>query len=252
MLSEFETTTEAFFPRGQPFGLRLYAILLPIFGIIGIILNSLVVYSSGLLIEMRKIIKIFWAFIIFLNNKGQHPRSCYMIMGNLGLSNLCMSITVIFGHYYPSRNDVSCAFQIGMIFRFYQKRNSFLYKFLGMVVSTSLVAIYSVLLVAIDRFLYILRGLQYQQYMYPNRVRLLSFISWTISISVGFLPLIPSLRGRMNADKCWFILLNPELVLTTTLIGIIIQLKNLTFLYVISLRYDSNTYHFYPLWNHFA
>lgn len=95
-----------------------------------------------------------------------------------------------------------------------------------MIVSTSLVAIYSVLLVAIDRFLYILHGLQYQQIMYPNRVRLLTFISWAISVSVGLLPLIPSLRGRMNADKCWFILLDQELVLATTLIGIKIIISN--------------------------
>lgn len=58
MLDEVETTTESFFPRGQPLGLRLYAVLIPILGIIGIILNFIVVYSSGLLLEMRKIYKM--------------------------------------------------------------------------------------------------------------------------------------------------------------------------------------------------
>lgn len=107
-----------------------------------------------------------------------------MILGNLGLSNLLNGIMVLFGHYYPSRTNTACAFQIG-------KRNSyrilrmqirsFFIIFEGMIVSTSLVSVYSVLLVAIDRFLYILRGLQYQQYMYPNRVRILTAISWIIS-----------------------------------------------------------------------
>jgi hypothetical protein len=58
MDADFETTTEAFFPRGEPLGLRLYSIFIPILGIIGIFLNSLVVYSSGLLVEMRKLFSI--------------------------------------------------------------------------------------------------------------------------------------------------------------------------------------------------
>lgn len=54
MNSSFNTTIEEFFPYGEPLGLRLYSFLIPILGFIAIILNSLVVYSSGLLIEMRK------------------------------------------------------------------------------------------------------------------------------------------------------------------------------------------------------
>lgn len=50
----------------------------------------------------------------------------------------------------------------------------------GMIVSSSLVSVFSVLLVAIDRFLYISNGLKYQQYMFPNRVRFLIVISWII------------------------------------------------------------------------
>lgn len=38
-------------------------------------------------------------------------------------------------------------------------------------------------------------------------------------MSVGFLAFIPSLRGTMSAEQCWFILLLPELVLATTIIG---------------------------------
>ncbi|KAL7020009.1 hypothetical protein ACKWTF_011342 [Chironomus riparius] len=167
--------------------LRLYDIFIPLLGIFIILLNSIVVNASGLLIEKR-----------------QQPRSCYILLGNLGLSNLLTGIAVLFGHYYPSRNDTSCAIQIGMI------------------VSSSLVSVFSVLLVAIDRFLYISNGLRYQQYMFPNRVRFLIVISWIIGSIIGFLPLMaPSLRGTMSGDQCWFILLNSELVLATTTIGTI-------------------------------
>lgn len=51
---DFDTTTEVFFPYGEPPGLRVYSFIMPVLGTIAIILNSLVVYSSGLLIEMRK------------------------------------------------------------------------------------------------------------------------------------------------------------------------------------------------------
>ena len=52
--------------------------------------------------------------------------------------------------------------------------------FLAMIVSTTLVSVYSVLLVAIDRFFYISHGLRYQQYIFPNRVRILIVFSWII------------------------------------------------------------------------
>jgi 7 transmembrane receptor (rhodopsin family) len=50
----------------------------------------------------------------------------------------------------------------------------------GMIVSSTLVSMLSVLLVAIDRFLYILYGMQYQQYIFPNRARILIATTWII------------------------------------------------------------------------
>jgi 7 transmembrane receptor (rhodopsin family) len=50
----------------------------------------------------------------------------------------------------------------------------------GMIVSSTLVSMLSVLLVAIDRFLYILYGMTYQQYIFPNRARILIATTWII------------------------------------------------------------------------
>jgi hypothetical protein len=50
----------------------------------------------------------------------------------------------------------------------------------GMIVSSTLVSVFSVMLVAIDRFLYISNGLQYQQYMFPGRVRILVVVAWIV------------------------------------------------------------------------
>lgn len=51
-----------------------------------------------------------------------------------------------------------------------------------MIVSATVTSVYSVGLIAIDRFLYILYGLQYQRWIYPNRARLLILITWIIGM----------------------------------------------------------------------
>ncbi|KAG5671916.1 hypothetical protein PVAND_002085 [Polypedilum vanderplanki] len=185
---DLETTTLNFeeVTNSANITLRLYDIFIPLLGIFIISLNLLVVISSGLLLEKR-----------------QQPRSCYILLGNLGLADMLTGIAVLFGHFYPSRNNTSCALQIGMI------------------VSSTLVSVFSVMLVAIDRFLYISNGLQYMQFMHVGRVRILIIIAWIVGLLVGFLPaMAPSLRGTMTGEQCWFILINPELVLATTIIGI--------------------------------
>lgn len=46
---------------------------------------------------------------------GQQPRSTYLFLGNVALSDLVTGIAVIFGQYYPReyRDEYSCAIQIG-------------------------------------------------------------------------------------------------------------------------------------------
>lgn len=51
-----------------------------------------------------------------------------------------------------------------------------------MIVSATLTSAYSVVLIAVDRFLYILHGLQYQRWLYSNRARLLIVITWIIGM----------------------------------------------------------------------
>jgi hypothetical protein len=122
--------------------LRLYDIFIPLLGVFIISLNLLVVISSGLLLGKRKIAKLFiyvdiairWVRIkpdytrwlctikkrrahprlllvsLFL---GQQPRSTYLFLGNVGMSDLLTGVAVLFGQLYPRslRTDVSCAIQ---------------------------------------------------------------------------------------------------------------------------------------------
>jgi hypothetical protein len=59
----------------------------------------------------------------------------------------------------------------------------------GMIVSSTLASIYSVLLIGFDRFLYILKGMQYQIYITLSRARFMIAGTWIIGgYSNGSLP----------------------------------------------------------------
>ncbi|CAH0551831.1 unnamed protein product [Brassicogethes aeneus] len=169
--------------------LLLYDYFIPMIGILIVITNLAVVLSSGLLLK-----------------KGQEPRSTYLYLGNVALTDFFTGIAVIFGQVFPIqyRDHYVCSLQIGMI------------------VSSTLASVLSVGLIAIDRFLYIIHGLKYQQWVYPQRARLSIGFTWIVGGFIGFLPLMGWYGDTQNGKICWFILLAPkELVLLTVIIGII-------------------------------
>ncbi|XP_058061981.1 5-hydroxytryptamine receptor 1A-like [Anopheles bellator] len=169
--------------------LLLYDIFIPLLGSVIIILNLIVVVSAVLLLR-----------------KGQQPYTTYMFLGNVAVSDLLTGFAVIYGQYAPLelRGEDSCALMIGLI------------------VSTSLVSVYSVGLIAIDRYLYIVYGLQYQRYLTRLRARLLIGATWIIGVSIGFLPAL-GWRGDTDGGRtCWFIrLAPPPLVILTSVTGIL-------------------------------
>ncbi|CAO1419352.1 unnamed protein product [Diamesa serratosioi] len=180
---------EASTKRPNSATLNLYSIFIPALGVLIITLNLFVVVSSGLILK-----------------KGQQPRSTYLFLGNVALSDLLTGIAVLFGHFFPRkyRCEMSCSIQIGMI------------------VSATLVSVFSVGLIAFDRFLFILYGLQYQRYIYPTRSRILIFLTWLLAIIVGFLPTMGWRGDTQNGRICWFILLAPpNLILITAFLGLI-------------------------------
>uniref|UniRef100_A0A182IW31 G-protein coupled receptors family 1 profile domain-containing protein n=1 Tax=Anopheles atroparvus TaxID=41427 RepID=A0A182IW31_ANOAO len=169
--------------------LLLYDIFIPLLGSVIIILNLIVVVSSVLLLR-----------------KGQQPYTTYMFLGNVAISDLLTGFAVIYGQYAPRemRGEDNCALMIGLI------------------VSTSLVSVYSVGLIAIDRYLYIVYGLQYQRYLTRTRARILIGFTWIIGLTIGFLPAF-GWRGDTDGGRtCWFIrLAPPALVVLTAVIGIL-------------------------------
>lgn len=49
-----------------------------------------------------------------------------------------------------------------------------------MIVSATLVSVFSVGVIAVDRFIYILHGLKYQHYAHHTRAKILILITWTL------------------------------------------------------------------------
>lgn len=91
-----------------------------------------------------------------------------------------------------------------------------------MIVSSTLASVLSVGLIAVDRYLYILYGLKYQSWVYPQRARFCIVLTWLIGLVIGFMPLMGWYGYTDNGRICWFILLAPkELILLTVLVGVI-------------------------------
>lgn len=86
------------------------------------------------------------------------------------MADLIEAITIIFGQFYPRyyRTHIVCSLQIGLI------------------VSSTLASVYSIGLIAIDRYLYIVHGLKYQQWVYPNRARAWILATWIIGKSCKY------------------------------------------------------------------
>ncbi|XP_055621596.1 5-hydroxytryptamine receptor 1B-like isoform X2 [Toxorhynchites rutilus septentrionalis] len=91
----------------------------------------------------------------------------------------------------------------------------------GLIVSTTVVSVYSIGLIAVDRYLYIMYGLQHQRYITPARARLSIFTTWLIGLTIGFLPAF-GWRGDTDGGRiCWFVrLAPPALIILTTTVGL--------------------------------
>lgn len=94
----------------------------------------------------------------------QQPKTTYLFLGNVALTDTITSIAILIGIFVPkdSRSHNMCAFQIGLI------------------VASTLASIFSVALIAVDRFLFIVYGIFYSKWMYPHRARTCIAAIWIV------------------------------------------------------------------------
>ncbi|XP_021186458.3 5-hydroxytryptamine receptor 1A isoform X1 [Helicoverpa armigera] len=169
--------------------LMVYKSVAYIIGTLIILSNLTVVISSGLILR-----------------KGQQPKSTYLLLGNVSLADTIVGFSLIFG--VTVDNSVSsnplCIFQIGML------------------VCPAMVSIFSVGLIAVDRYIYILHGLYYQRWFNTTRVRIGILCIWMIGITLGFMPATGWTNTELILTRCYYVALFPgTLILINSFLSIV-------------------------------
>ncbi|KAG7297837.1 hypothetical protein JYU34_018580 [Plutella xylostella] len=92
--------------------------------------------------------------------------------GNVSLADTIIGLTLIIdaAAHRVVATDAMCLFQIGMF------------------VCPTMVSIFSVGFIAIDRYIYIIHGLYYQRWINTTRVRIGILIIWLVGLILGFMP----------------------------------------------------------------
>ncbi|KAI8424919.1 hypothetical protein MSG28_006834 [Choristoneura fumiferana] len=169
--------------------LVMYKTVAYVVGTLIILSNLTVVISSGLILR-----------------RGQQPKSTYLLLGNVSLADTIIGFSIIFGALIDNsmNSNPLCIFQIGMI------------------VCPAMVSIFSVGLIAVDRYFYILHGLYYQRYFNTTRVRIGILIIWMIGLTLGFMPVTGWVNTELIFSRCYYTALFPaSLIFFNTCLSII-------------------------------
>ncbi|XP_063367292.1 uncharacterized protein LOC134655756 [Cydia amplana] len=150
-----------------------------------------VAYVVGTLIILSNLIVVISSGLIL--RRGQQPKSTYLLLGNVSLADTIIGTAIIFGAVIDNSmaSNPLCIFQIGMI------------------VCPAIVSIFSVGLIAVDRYFYILHGLYYQRYFNTTRVRIAIVIIWMIGLILGFMPATGWVNNELIYTRCYYHALFP-------------------------------------------
>ncbi|KAI5635907.1 zinc carboxypeptidase domain-containing protein [Phthorimaea operculella] len=199
--------------------LMAYKLVAYILGTLIILSNLTVVISSGLILK-----------------KGQQPKSTYLLLGNVSLADTIVGMSIIFGAIVDHNISSFCVFQIGML------------------VCPAMVSIFSVGLIAVDRYIYIVHGLYYQRWFNTTKVRIGILCIWMIGIILGFMPAtgwvntearaifissLPAMgwTGKTFRDyRCWYISLFPSWLLIIVSVLVLSVIVMVCVLYILILH----------------
>ncbi|XP_037294168.1 dopamine receptor 4 isoform X2 [Manduca sexta] len=136
----------------------------------------------------------------------QEPKSTYLLLGNVSLADTIVGFSIIFSKYLDNSNssNIWCVIEVGMI------------------VCHAKVSIFSVGLIAVDRYIYILHGLYYQRWFNITRVRIGILCIWAVSITLGFMPATGWTNKELPLTRCYYVGLFPgNLILLNSLLSIV-------------------------------
>ncbi|XP_047513033.1 5-hydroxytryptamine receptor 1A-alpha-like [Pieris napi] len=158
------------------------------FGLIIMLSNLTVVVSSGLILK-----------------KGQQRKSTYILLGNVSLADTIIGMSMLIGFSFenPDSSNPLCIFELGML------------------VCPAMVSIFTVGLIAVDRYIYILHGLYYQRWVNTTKVRVSIMFIWLIGLTLGFLPATGWTNHDLNSN-CFYVAVFPgPLILLNSILSIV-------------------------------
>ncbi|XP_063602034.1 muscarinic acetylcholine receptor gar-2-like isoform X1 [Penaeus indicus] len=124
---------------------------------------------------------------------GHDNKPAFYFIGNLALSDLAIGLYVIiaFLMHMTRRGDLwqqtTCTLQIAVAVTACQE------------------TIFTIVLIAVDKYLYICHGLKYHQIVTTNRVYAAVMVSWVLSLIIGWLPAMGmKMSWEESCSRCAF------------------------------------------------
>ncbi|BES89731.1 G protein-coupled receptor 119 [Nesidiocoris tenuis] len=149
---------------------------------IGAEVLSLPVFLTNLLVVV--------ASCVIINSSRQDLRIATLLLGNIAFADMATPLSILFGLFYhrERRTPLLCAFQIGAT------------------VTCSLTSMCCIVLIAVDRYFFIVHSIRYDRYMTEQRARLLIHLSWLLGILFGFVPItVKAFYKTEQGPDCRFV-----------------------------------------------
>ncbi|KAF6215340.1 hypothetical protein GE061_010092 [Apolygus lucorum] len=101
---------------------------------------------------------------------------------------MCMPLSILFGLFVNNRSAIFCAVK------------------LGATVTCTLTSMCCIVLIAVDRYFFIVHSIRYDHYMTETRARLLINLSWVLGILFGFVPItVKAIYKTEDSNECRFV-----------------------------------------------
>ncbi|XP_055850428.1 glucose-dependent insulinotropic receptor-like [Episyrphus balteatus] len=170
-------------------------------------------------------------------SQGQEPRATNIFLGNISLADMIIGIATLFILICPYQfhNEISCNLCIGLV---------------G---TATMASVFSIGLIAIDRYLYILYGLHYHRYFTTKYPHWMILLVWFLGMMFGCVPIF-IWKYPMNGEICFYLDLLPPKIFIIPVSVAMVPMILIMVLYSIILKnaLNSRSHTFSSFQNHEA
>ncbi|XP_055851774.1 glucose-dependent insulinotropic receptor-like [Episyrphus balteatus] len=176
------------------------------------------------------IIIIVVNFLVILSRTflltGQQPRATYIFLGNISLADMLIGIKnlfiFIYQHQLELENEIACSISLSML------------------IAANIASTFTIALIAIDRYLYILNGLHYHRYITTKHPYYAVLFVWILASLIGLVPIF-TWQYPMNGGTCWFTVLVPPKIFLIPVVSGMVPILLVLVLYCIIVKNALNS-----------